>query len=130
MKQYKYIWQDKQKQWWIAIENWNNYLIWIEEKFKCIRRMIENEPTIWEEIKEENLLWNAIVEYMEIKDKKQWASLDDLEYVIKKHLWITEDELQNKVCTSCDWLLIKDVIELFKKRGLYIENNKNERNKI
>jgi hypothetical protein len=137
LKQYKYIGQDPNKKWWIAdkCESWFwDYIIksitlttsqWssLYPELRIIRtlpkELIENEPTIREEIKE-NLLWNAMIEYMEIKDRKGWASLDDLEKCVKKHLGITREEIDK---LRCRWSCSKnDAIKLFEDRWLLIDD--------
>jgi hypothetical protein len=121
MKQYKYIWQDKNKQWWIAKEDdtywWYKidlywWTIWV------VKQLIEDEPTIREEIEEDvfekiynDFWWTSKIEVV-------WS----LRKSIKKHLGITREELE-KYSNYTNDIPMCNIIKLFQDRWLILDNN-------
>jgi len=88
-KQYRYIWGDPKKKGWIAKEKWWMYQIIIPWFFwsSVMRELIEDEPLMWEKVKEDNI-YNL---YMVV----WWGcELDRFKEEIKKHMWVTKMEIE------------------------------------
>lgn len=127
MKQYKYIGEDKQKRWRIANIVYQSYEIVDWGAVLCLvaKELIENEPTIREKIKEEDVFEKI---YNEYNPNHNW--LWDPEYywlktVIQKHLWITREEIANFVGNNIyigyGWSIREWLEKLFRDRWLLIE---------
>lgn len=135
-KKYKYIWNDPQKKWWVAEkkEDFHKYYFidGDDDRNNVHCQWVENEPTIWEEIKEEDVfektrnettIWIALKNYnwQEYSDSQK----ESLNNAIKKHLWITKEEIEKYIQENiyCDDIksMNDGVKKLFSDRGLLIE---------
>lgn len=123
MKQYHYIWKDENKKWWIA----NEVIVWINKYYDVFTEFwtsissiseyfIENEPDIWEEIKEEDNIDKIINDLHEVR-KEEYVDARIIRKFIQKHMWITKEEL----IPLLESISLEKVKDILKKRWLYIE---------
>lgn len=96
MKQYKYIGKDPQKKGLVAEADTKTKCLYVVDDWYLPKEMIENEPDIWEEMKEEDVFEKMSLEIFEcamwcITDRK----VNKIKEIIKKHLWITKEEIIN-----------------------------------
>lgn len=136
MKQYRYIWNDPKKQWWIA-EFHRNQFYYISNFNSGIENipteLIEDEPTLRQEIKED-VFEKTYYEYYKWclfwwTDEEIKQEIYRMKQSILKHLWITKDEIKNNINTyynniSWDtfmWYSYEEVEKLFSDRWLLID---------